>query len=50
MILSRYGASEEITGLLGVFGPTRMHYGRAISIVRYMTQLMTSLAREIYGQ
>ncbi len=50
IVLSRYGASEEITGLLGVFGPTRMHYGRAISIVRYMTRLMTSLARDIYGQ
>jgi len=49
MILSRYGASEEVSGVLGVFGPTRMHYGRAISIVRYMTRLMTTLAREMYG-
>jgi heat-inducible transcriptional repressor len=49
MILSRYGVSEEVSGVLGVFGPTRMQYGRAISIVRYMTHLMTSLAREIYG-
>jgi heat-inducible transcriptional repressor len=49
MVLARYGATEEITGLLGVFGPSRMHYGRAISIVRYMTRLMTSLARDIYG-
>jgi len=49
IILSRYGASEEVSGVLGVFGPTRMHYGRAISIVRYMTRLMTTLARDIYG-
>jgi heat-inducible transcriptional repressor len=49
MILSRYGVSEEVGGVLGVFGPTRMQYGRAISIVRYMTHVMTTLARDIYG-
>jgi len=49
MILSRYGVSREVSGVLGIFGPTRMHYGRAISIVRYMTRVMTTLARDVYG-
>jgi heat-inducible transcriptional repressor len=50
MVLSRYGGSEELSGVLGVFGPTRMQYGRAIAIVRYMTGVLSTLAREIYGQ
>jgi heat-inducible transcriptional repressor len=49
MVLSRYGGSDELSGVLGIFGPTRMQYGRAISIVRYMTRVMTTFAREIYG-
>jgi heat-inducible transcriptional repressor len=49
IVLSRYGASQELSGVLGIFGPTRMQYGRAISIVRYMTRVMTTLARDVYG-
>jgi heat-inducible transcriptional repressor len=49
MVLSRYGGTDELGGVLGIFGPTRMQYGRSIAIVRYMTRLIGSLAREIYG-
>jgi heat-inducible transcriptional repressor len=49
IVLSRYGGSDELSGLLGIFGPTRMQYGRSIAIVRYMTRLMSTLAREMYG-
>jgi heat-inducible transcriptional repressor len=43
LVLGRYGESSEASGVLGVLGPTRMNYGQAISLVRYMTELMSDL-------
>jgi heat-inducible transcriptional repressor len=43
IVVGRYGGVSEGSGVLGVLGPTRMEYGRAISLVRYMTELMTDL-------
>ena len=48
MIVSRYGSAGS-SGMLGVLGPTRMHYGRAVAVVRYMTELMTDLSGELHG-
>ncbi len=48
VILSRYGHSAA-SGALGVLGPTRLHYGRAISAVRYVAGLMTDMLVEVYG-
>jgi heat-inducible transcriptional repressor len=42
-VLGRYGERDERSGYLGVVGPTRMPYTRAVAIVRYMTELMTEL-------
>lgn len=49
MVIARYGAAEIGTGALGVFGPTRMAYERAIGTVRYVAKLMTDLVCETYG-
>ncbi len=49
MVVARYGHEGKIGGLLGVIGPTRMQYGRAIAVVRYMTQVMNELLAEVYG-
>jgi heat-inducible transcriptional repressor len=49
LVLSRYGVREGATGLLGVVGPIRMPYDRAISVVRYVSMLMSDLLREWYG-
>ena len=49
IVLGRYGVAGQATGMLGVLGPTRMRYGRAISAVRYMSDLMTSLIVGMYG-
>jgi heat-inducible transcriptional repressor len=40
MVLARYGVSGYATGALGVLGPQRMAYGRAISTVRFVAGLM----------
>lgn len=50
VILSRYGVQGQATGALGVLGPTRLHYGRAISAVRYVTGLMSDLMIDLYGE
>ncbi len=50
IILGRYGVAGQATGMLGVLGPTRMRYGRAISAVRFMSDLMTNLIVGVYGE
>ena len=50
MVLARYGVTNIATGALGVLGPTRMAYGRAVSTVRYVAELMTDLMAETYGE
>jgi heat-inducible transcriptional repressor len=42
-VLGRYGDREDSSGFLGVVGPTRMAYPRAVGLVRYMSNLMTDL-------
>jgi heat-inducible transcriptional repressor len=49
LVLSPYGVRGQASGVLGVIGPTRMVYARAISTVRYMAQLMDSLLADVYG-
>lgn len=49
LILARYGVPNRISGTLGVLGPTRMPYGRTISTVRYLSDVMSRLIGELYG-
>lgn len=49
MVIARYGIEGFATGALGVLGPTRMPYGRAISTVRYVADLMSDLVSDLYG-
>jgi heat-inducible transcriptional repressor len=42
-VLGRYGRGAEGSGYLGVVGPTRMEYPRAVALVRYMAGLMSDL-------
>ena len=50
IVLARYGIEGQATGALGVLGPTRLHYGRAISAVRYVSGLLSELLIDIYGE
>ncbi len=49
LVLARYGQQGKVGGLLGVIGPTRMQYGRAVAVVRYMAQVMDELLADVYG-
>ena len=48
MVLSRYGDPEKMSGAVGVLGPTHIDYGRAISTVRYVSNLMTNVLATLY--
>jgi heat-inducible transcriptional repressor len=47
--MATYGINGEVTGILGVLGPTRMPYWRSISSVRYMARLMSDLMEDLYS-
>lgn len=49
VILSRYGRSGQVAGVIGIVGPTRMPYPRSISSVRYVSTLMSELLADLYG-
>ena len=48
VVLARYGVADYATGALGVVGPIRMHYGRAISAVRFVASVLGDLVYDIY--
>lgn len=48
MIVSRYGIPGQASGAVGVVGPTNLNYGRAISAVSYISNVMTSLLASAY--
>lgn len=50
MVLSGYGLPGEAKGVLGVLGPMRMPYGRAIPAVRYVARMMSDLLCRLYGE
>ena len=50
VVLSRYGIADEAIGTIGVVGPTRMHYGRAISATSFMSSMMSRLMSDLYGR
>jgi len=48
LVLCRYGVEGEVYGMLGLLGPTRMEYGRAISAVRYLSGALNNFVRQVY--
>lgn len=48
MVLARYGVANYATGTLGIVGPMRMHYGRAVSAVRFVASVLGELVYDIY--
>jgi len=43
LVASPYSVDERSTGLLGILGPTRMEYERAVALVDYISRLLSSL-------
>lgn len=49
VVLARYGVDGQVAGVVGIVGPTRMEYGRSISTVQYVSQLLSGLLNERRG-
>ncbi len=49
VILTRYGVANYATGALGVVGPVRMAYGRAISVLRFVAGVLSELTYEAFS-
>ena len=49
VVLARYGQPGLAMGTLGVLGPMRMPYGRAISTVRFVSNLLSDMVAETLG-
>ncbi|NWF68156.1 MAG: heat-inducible transcription repressor HrcA [Chloroflexi bacterium] len=49
IVLSRYGVQGQLSGAIGVLGPTHINYGRAISAVRFVSSLMTHMVAALYA-
>ncbi len=43
LVLSRYGIPHRVGGTIGVMGPTRLDYRRAIPTVSYMSEILSYL-------
>jgi heat-inducible transcriptional repressor len=48
LVLGQYGIPQKIRGAIGVIGPTRMDYRRAISAVGYVSNLLSLLLSDGY--
>ncbi len=49
LVVSRYGLTGRMEGVLGMLGPTRMPYPRSISAVHFVARMMSQLLGELYG-
>jgi len=50
LVLAPYGVTGFATGALSVLGPTRMFYGRAISVVRFVAGLLSDMVYDMYAE
>ena len=50
LVLKHYGLPGKISGTLGVIGPTNINYGRAISTVRHISEIMTDQIEHLFAQ
>lgn len=46
LILASYGSREHAMGAIGILGPLRMAYGRGVSTVRFVSELISELISE----
>lgn len=46
LVASEYSGADDATGLLGIIGPSRMEYGRVITIVREIASRLSNILRE----
>jgi len=50
VVIGQYGLPKEAVGTIGIVGPTRMSYARAIATVDYLSLVLSGLAARLYGR
>ena len=50
LVLGRYGIPQKVGGTLGIIGPTRMDYHKAISTVNYVSDVLSYMVSGIYSE
>jgi heat-inducible transcriptional repressor len=50
LLISGYGPPDEPLGAVAIVGPTRMAYQHAISVLSYISSLISVLVAELYGR
>ncbi len=48
LVFSNYGAPDKVQGAIGIIGPTRMDYTKAISTVNYISGLLSELVARVF--
>jgi heat-inducible transcriptional repressor len=49
LVIGNYGLPDEALGSIAVVGPTRMAYEHTISVIKYISSLISVLIAELYG-
>jgi len=47
LVFSNYGVPDQVKGAVGIIGPTRMDYSKAISTVNYISGLLSELVARV---
>ena len=50
IITSKYKIGEDMEGVIGIIGPVRMDYKKAVSVLKHMTGMMSSGLLQITGE
>lgn len=50
VVISQYGLPDEAIGTIGLLGPTRMPYARAIPTIDYLSLVLGELVTNLYGK
>ncbi|HEY6042940.1 MAG TPA: heat-inducible transcriptional repressor HrcA [Anaerolineae bacterium] len=50
IVLARYGVEGQASGVISVLGPMRMPYGRAVGVVKYVSNLLDELMMRFYSR
>lgn len=50
VVITHYGIPDEVSGTVGVIGPTRMPYAHTIPSVSYLASVLSELVAGLYGK
>jgi heat-inducible transcriptional repressor len=50
LVFGKYGVPQRLGGSIGIIGPTRMDYARAISSVGYISDILSQLVGEVCSE